>query len=74
MNFPVRRDISMALLLFACFLRFSEVSALTVQDISIKVSHLTDKVLKSKTDQYRKGDEVIISRSHNLSDMSGHES
>lgn len=39
-DLPVRRDISMALLLFAGFFRFSEVAALTVQDIVISETYL----------------------------------
>ena len=60
---PIRRDISMALLLFAGFFRFSELANLTIGDISIIDTHLTIKVSHSKTDQYRKGNEVVISRS-----------
>jgi len=64
---PIRRDISMALLLFAGFFRFNELAALAIQDISISETHLTVKVTKSKTDQYRKGNEVVIGRSGKVS-------
>ena len=57
---PIRRDISIALLLFAGFFRFSELAGLTIKDIAISDSHLTIQVTRSKTDQYRKGDEVVI--------------
>ena len=60
---PIRRDISIALLLFAGFFRFNELACLTIHDIAISDSHLTIQVTKSKTDQYRKGDEVVIARS-----------
>ena len=61
---PIRRDISIALLLFAGFFRFSELAGLTIKDIAISGSHLTSiQVTGSKTDQYRKGDEVVIARS-----------
>ena len=60
---PIRRDISIALLLFAGFFRFSELAGLTIKDIAISGSHLTIQVTRSKTDQYRKGDEVVIARS-----------
>ena len=60
---PIRRDISIALLLFAGFFRFSELAGLTIKDIAISDSHLTIQVTGSKTDQYRKGDEVVITRS-----------
>ena len=59
----VARDISMALLLFGGFFRFSELAALTIGDISISDTHLNIEVSQSKTDQYRKGNEVVISRS-----------
>ena len=62
-DLPVRRNIAMALLLFAGFFRFSEISALTVQDVTINATHLVIRVTQSKTDQYRKEDEVVISRS-----------
>ena len=60
---PIRRNISVALLLFAGFFRFSELADLTLKDITISDSHLTIQVTRSKTDQYRKGDEVVIIRS-----------
>ena len=60
---PIRRDISVALLLFAGFFRFSELAALTIGDISISDTHLTIKVSQSKNHQYRKGNEMVISRS-----------
>ena len=60
---PIRRDISIALLLFAGFFRFSELAGLTIKDIAISGSHFTIQVTRSKTDQYRKGDEVVIARS-----------
>ena len=53
---PIRRDISIALLLFAGFFRFSELAGLTIKDIAISNSHLTIQVTRSKTDQSRKGD------------------
>ena len=53
----------MALLLFAGFFRFNELVALAIQDISISETHLIVKVTKSKTDQYSKGNEVVISKS-----------
>ena len=60
---PICRDISLALLLFAGFFHFSELAALTTGDSSISDNHLTLKVSQSKTDQYCKGNEVVLSRS-----------
>ena len=45
------------------FVRFSELAGLTIKDIAISDSHLTLQVTRSKTYQYRKGDEVVIARS-----------
>ena len=50
-------------MLFEGFFRFSELAGLTIKDIAISDSHLTIQVTRSKTDQYRKGDEVVIARS-----------
>ena len=60
---PIRKNISVALLLLAGFFRFSELAGLTIKDIAISDSHLTIQVTRSKTDQYRKGDKVVITRS-----------
>lgn len=61
---PIHRDISIALLLFAEFFRFSELAALPIGHISLNATQFTIKVAQSsKTDQYRKGDEVAITRS-----------
>lgn len=59
----VRRDISMALLMFSGFLRYSEIAQLNIRDVTIFDSHLSLTIRKSKTDQYRKGNEVVIDRS-----------
>jgi len=63
-DLAVRRDIAMAVLLFAGFFRYSEIASLSTKDISISDTHLTVQVTKSKTDQYRKGKEVVINRSN----------
>lgn len=62
----VRRDISMALLLFSGFLRYSEIAQLKIRDVAIFDSHLSLTIRKSKTDQYRKGNEVVIDRSNKV--------
>lgn len=63
----VRRDVSMCLLLFSGFLRFDELSSLCCNDIVISESHLLLKIRGSKTDQYRQGNEVVISRTGTIS-------
>ncbi len=62
----VRRDISMALLLFAGFLRYNEIADLKIQDVVICDTHLQLTIRKSKTDQYRKGNELVIHRSNKI--------
>lgn len=56
------RDLTMIVIFFAGFLRFSEIQALRCNDIQVKSDHLVIKIRKSKTDQLRKGDEVLISK------------
>ena len=51
------------LVAFAGFLRFSELIQLKTSDISIREDAMVIKIPHSKTDQLRKGDEVIIARS-----------
>ena len=51
------------LLAFAGFLRFNELVNICCCDVSIGVDMLKICIPQSKTDQLRKGDEVVISRS-----------
>ena len=51
------------LVVFAGFLRFSELIQLKTSDISIREDAMVIKIPHSKTDQLRKGNEVIIARS-----------
>ena len=46
----IRRDISMALLLFAGFFRFNELAALAIQDISISETHSEKTPLNCQSD------------------------
>ena len=58
---PVKlRNVSMYVLSFAGFFRFDDVSRVRRSDISFKGGFMIIKVLKSKNDQLRKGDEVVI--------------
>ena len=61
----VRRDISMALLMFAGFLRY-EIAHLKIQDVAILDTHVKLIIRKSKTDHYRKGNELVIYRSNKI--------
>ena len=54
------------LLAYAGFLRFNELVNIRPCDISIHVDKMVLHLPRSKTDQLRKGDEVIIARTGNL--------
>jgi integrase len=56
------RDLAMILLSFSVFLRFNELSQLRGNDVIVKDCYLIIKISKSKTDQHRDGDEVLISK------------
>lgn len=58
----VLRDLSIILLSYAGFLRFDEVSNLRCNDVFICDNHIKLYIRKSKTDIYRKGNEVLISK------------
>ena len=58
----VVRDLLMILIGFSGFLRFNELSQLRCNDVIVKDDHLVIKIRGSKTDQYRSGDEVLISK------------
>lgn len=56
------RDLCMILLSFAAFLRFDEISHLHCNDITVHDTHFAIHIRKSKTDQYRHGSEIVVSR------------
>ena len=56
------RDLTMIVLGYAGFLRFSEISELKCNDITFEEDYVTLKIRKSKTDVYRSGKEVVISK------------
>lgn len=58
----VVRDLTMCLLCFAGFLRFNELSNILCSDVKIFSDYFSLLIRKSKTDQYRYGNEVVISR------------
>ena len=60
----VVRDLCMILLGFSAFLRYDEISNVRCNDIRIDDSHFCLNIRKSKTDQYRFGNEVVISKGH----------
>jgi hypothetical protein len=60
------RDLTMILLSFARFLRFDEVSSLLCSDVKIECEYLFLFIRKSKTDQYRNGNEVLIAKGETI--------
>ncbi len=57
------RTMCMCILGFAGFLRFDELSNITNGDLAVFDTHMTIFIEKAKTDQYREGRTVYISRS-----------
>lgn len=56
------RDLTMILLSFSGFLRYDEISSLRFKDVVIHDNYLILYINKSKTDQYRQGNEILISK------------
>ena len=57
---------SACLLAYAGFLRFNELHKLRPTDLTIDSEKLLIKIRQSKTDQFRKGDEVLIARTGSI--------
>ena len=55
------RNVTLYVLLFAGFFRFDDVSRIRRNDVIFNEGFMVIKVLKSKNDQLRRGDEVVIS-------------
>ena len=60
------RDLAMIVLSFAGFLRFDELSSLKCYDVTVHDHVLKLKIGHSKTDQYRQGNDVLISKGNTL--------
>lgn len=60
------RDLTMILLCFSGFLRFDEVSKLRCRDVRRFESHIQIFISNSKTDQYRQGNEILISEGSSI--------
>lgn len=56
------RDLSMILLCYSGFLRYSELSDLRCCDVKFETDHLVLHIKKSKTDVYRAGKDVFIAK------------
>ena len=55
----VVRDLTMILLGFAGFLRYDELSSVRCKDVTFHDNYVIIFISKSKTDQYRNGDEIF---------------
>ena len=60
------RDLTMILLGYSVFLRFSELSDLKCSDVKFEDSHFVLHIRKSKTDIYREGKGICISNGSTL--------
>jgi integrase len=56
------RLLTIMLLAFAAFLRFDEIAKLRCCDVQFHDAHMSIRIIASKTDQYREGNEVVVSR------------
>lgn len=65
-SLPDIRISCMCLLSYAAFLRFSEIVNLKRSDIVFYENHLSLFISKSKTDKYKTGSNVIVSRTDNV--------
>jgi site-specific recombinase XerD len=65
-DLTVVRDLTMILLCYSAFLRFSELSQLKCYHITVKDDYLVIKIKNSKTDQYRAGDDILVSKGQSL--------
>lgn len=61
-NLGVVRDLTIMVICFAGFLRYSEMAALKLKNVKIFNSHMELEIEMSKTDQYREGNSVCIAR------------
>ena len=65
-DLTVVRDLCMIVLSFSGFLRYSELSSLRCSDVHFRDTHLEVHISKSKTDQYRLGDQIVISKGESV--------
>lgn len=65
-DLAVVRDLTMILLGYSRFLRYDELSSLPYSDVQVKHDYLILNISKSKTDQFRQGHEVLISKGNTV--------
>jgi hypothetical protein len=56
------QDLAMILLVFSGFFRLNEFISLRCSGVSVQSDHLVKTIRKSKTDQYRHGNRLVISK------------
>jgi site-specific recombinase XerD len=61
-NLSILRDLAMIIVAYCGFLRYNELSQLKCNDISFFDKHVKIIIRKSKTDQYRQGNEILLSK------------
>ena len=62
----VIRDLCMILICFSGFLRYDELSSLLCNDVQFLEGYISLRIRKSKTDQYRDGNTILISKGSTL--------
>jgi site-specific recombinase XerC len=60
------RDLAMIILNFSGFVRFDELSSLKYNDVTVHDHYVKLKIVHSKADQYRQGNEVLIAKYNTL--------
>lgn len=60
------RDLTMILIGYSGFLRYDELSSLKCKDITVFDDYLEIHISRSKTDQYRQGNKILISKGSTL--------
>lgn len=60
------RDLAMILICYSGFLRFNELSSLYCSDIKFMTDYIVIRIRKSKTDIYREGKDVYISKGSSI--------
>ena len=56
------RLVAACLLAFSAFLRYDELAKLRCCDVNFSATHMSVHITSSKTDQYRQGDSVVVTR------------
>lgn len=62
----VVRDLSMIVIAFSGFLRYDELSSILCSDVKFRESHISILLTKSKTDQFRDGNEIVIAKTDSV--------